>query len=138
MSLSKKAIESLMRAAGFLLALLACPVPAQPFAHPTEIVTHQLSPDHFVAGALLSVDQPVPGDLIPAGGDLDVSADVAGDTVVSGGHLRLSAAIEQGVYAAGGRIVLDGSVGRNVRMVGGRVDVGPRAKIAGNVTLGGR
>lgn len=93
--------------------------------------------DRMVAGCPVSVALPVAGDLMAAGCNVEVLAEVDGDIVVMGGNVRLAAPLKQGLYAAGGRVSIEAPVQRNVRIAGGRVELGPNAKVAGNVSVVG-
>jgi cytoskeletal protein CcmA (bactofilin family) len=91
--------------------------------------------DRFVAAGAPTVSEPVKGDLFIAGGSIDVDAPVSGDVVAAGGRVRVDEEVAQSVYAAGGQLTLNGGVGRNVRLAGGRIEVGPQARISGNLTV---
>jgi cytoskeletal protein CcmA (bactofilin family) len=93
--------------------------------------------DVFIGGDTVTVDDAVGGDLFAAGGTVDVDAAVGGDAVAAGGKLRLGADVGQSVYAAGGQVNVNGRVGRNLRVAGGRVELGPKADVAGNVSMAG-
>ncbi len=93
--------------------------------------------DRFVAGATVTELAPVGGDLFAAGGSVDVEAAVAGDAVVAGGKVRIGADVGQSVYAAAGQLSLLGRVGHNARLAGGRIEMGPAARIAGNLSVAG-
>jgi cytoskeletal protein CcmA (bactofilin family) len=115
-----------------LLCLLAGP----PAAADDER-SSRLGADVFIGGDAVTVDDAVGGDLFAAGGAVDVDAAVAGDAVAAGGKLRLGAEVGQSVYAAGGQVNVNGKVGRNLRAAGGRIELGPKADVAGNVSLAG-
>jgi len=124
------------------LLVASCVVAAQPLwadDSPARTVPmeREFGADRFVAGCPVSVARAVAGDLIAAGCHVDVLAAVDGDLVVVGGNLRVAAPVKQGVYAAGGRVSIDGVVRRNIRVAGGTLELGPAAKIAGNVTAAG-
>lgn len=103
----------------------------------TPTVERTLGSDRFAAGCPLHIAQQVAGDLLAASCDLDVGSAVAGDAALAGGSVRLDASVGGGLYAAGGKVFLNGSVGRNVRAAGGHVQIGPDAKISGNVSVAG-
>ena len=110
---------------------------AQPTPEKTRTVERELGPDRFAAGCPLHIAQPVTGDLLAASCDLEVGSAVAGDAALAGGSVRLDTSVGGGLYAAGGKVYLTGSVGRNVRAAGGHVQIGPDAKISGNVSVAG-
>ena len=99
-------------------------------------LARDIGEDRFVAGGSVSVTKSIAGDLLAAGGNLDADADVGGDAVV-GGNVRLGAPIRQGLYAAGGRVSVNTTVQKNARIAAGNIIIGPQAKIAGNLTVGG-
>lgn len=119
-----------------LIALTACWASAQTSADkpPAE---RDFGADHFVAGARVTLKQPVAGDLIAAGGNVEVDEPVNGDAVVAGGNLRFTANVGQSLYATGGQLRVDGKVGRNMRIAGGQVHLGPQAQVGGNISVGG-
>ncbi len=97
----------------------------------------RLGADVFIGGDTVSVDDAVGGDLFAAGGAVDVDAPVGGDALVAGGKLRLGGEVGGSVYAAGGQVNVNGRVGRNLRVAGGRVELGPKADVAGNLSMAG-
>jgi len=98
-------------------------------------VEHDFGNDHFTAGANVTVNKPVVGDVFAVGGDVEVEADVGGDVVAAGGNLRLGGSAKHSVYAAGGRVSINGAVERNVRVAGGTVDIAPQAQVGGNLSV---
>ncbi len=122
--------------ASIALALATLAV-AQPAQEKIRTVERELGSDRFAAGCPLHVAQPVTGDLLAASCDLEVGSAVAGDAALVGGSIRIDAGVGGGLYATGGKLFLNGSVGRNVRAAGGHVQIGPDAKISGNVSVAG-
>jgi hypothetical protein len=118
-----------------VFALGATAAAAQGGTGGARVAEQRLGGDLFIAGAALSVGEPVPGDLIASGGSLDVDAPVAGDALAMGGKLRLGMDVGQSVYAAAGQITVNAKVGRNLRVAGGQVELGPKSEVAGNVSI---
>ena len=113
------------------------PLLAQGKNDPPNSVQRDLGNDHFAAGKLLSIEQPVRGDLIAAGSEIEVAAAVTGDALLAGGSIVVSKAIGQSLYAAAGKLLINDAVGRNVRVAGGRIEFSPISEVAGNVTAAG-
>lgn len=75
-----------------------------------------------------------------AGGQVELGygSVVLGNVAVAGGQLRLLGAVHGDVLAAGGRLQIDGVVGGNVVAGSGLVELGPHARISGQLRhLGG-
>ena len=74
-----------------------------------------------------------------AGGNLTVSegATVGRDLWAAGGRLVLGGAVARDVSAAGGQVRLNGSVGGNADLQSDAAEVGPAARLAGNLTVTG-
>ena len=128
-----------MRLAWSILGLSCCIALAADDENdvPRASVTTALGADRFIAGETVTANEAVSGDLFLAGGEVVVDRPVGGDLVTAGGEIRIDGAAAQDVYAAGGRVSLDASVGRNARLAGGRLIIGPRARVAGNVSMAG-
>jgi hypothetical protein len=104
--------------------------------HQRERVEHVMGEDRIVAGERALFSGAVGGDLVIAGGEVVVEP-VGGDLLAAGGEVRIDADIGQDVYAAGGRVALDAAVKHGARLAGGKVEIGHRARIAGNATMAG-
>lgn len=100
-------------------------------------VDHDFGSDHFEAGGMLTVTDPVEGDAFLAGGQVAIASQVKGDLVVVGGEVSLGGSVGDDLYAAGGDVKLDAIVSGNARLAGGDVAVGPATVIAGAATLTG-
>ncbi len=76
-------------------------------------------------------------DLILAAGRIDLKPDasIGGSAVITGGEIDIASPIGGDLLAAGGVIVLNGSVGGEARLSGGRIEIGPNARIAGDLYL---
>lgn len=102
-----------------------------------EAVDRDFGSDHFEAGGMLTVTDPVEGDAFLAGGQVAVASQVNGDLVAVGGEVSVGGSVGDDLYAAGGDVKLDAIVSGNVRLAGGDVTVGPATVIAGAATLTG-
>jgi hypothetical protein len=102
-----------------------------------DAVDHEFGPDHFEAGGMLNVTDPVEGDAFLAGGQVAIASQVKGDLVVLGGEVSVGGSVGDDLYAAGGDVKLDSIVSGNARLAGGDVSVGPATVIAGAATLTG-
>ena len=108
------------------------------------------------AGANLDIDQPVADDLFAAGARVTLSAPVAGKARLTGGHVEIasSGSIAKDAALAGGKIVVKGKVDGDLRASGGQVtldsaiagdatvnagtlELGPNARITGNLRFRG-
>ncbi len=102
-----------------------------------EAVTHQFGNDHFAAGGLVNLTDPVEGDAFLAGGRVTVASEVHGDLVAAGGEVSVGGSVGDDLYAAGGNVKVDAMVTGNARVAGGDIEVGPATVIAGAVSLTG-
>src|ERR1700687_844353 len=116
-------------------ALFSTLAVAQANAPEERVVVHDLGTDHFVAGDAVHVDKAVAGDLIAAGGRVGLDAPPTGEAIVAGGRIRLDASVGRSVYAAGGEVMINAPIGGNARLAGGRVELGPKAQVAGSVSV---
>ena len=128
-------MTSMTRRSRSLFVIVLCAVGGALAADEND--QRRVGSDVFISGGTVTVDDAVGGDLFAAGGTVDVDAAVAGDAVAAGGKLRLGAEVGQSVYAAGGQVNINAKVGRNLRVAGGRVELGPKADVAGNVSMAG-
>lgn len=87
------------------------------------------------AGGQTMIDGRVGRNLRVVGGRVELGprAEVAGNVAVGGGQLRLRGAVRGQVLAGGGRVLIDGPVDGDVVVGGGEVELGPNARIAGQL-----
>jgi hypothetical protein len=123
-----------MKSVLLCIALLASVALAQ---HPSESIDRDLSDDHFAAGGIVQVNDPVKGDLIAAGSAVNVIGTVEGDALLSGGNITLSGRVGRSVYVIAGHLRVQGAVGHNVRAVGGRIAFDELSVVEGNVSIAG-
>ncbi|UCG98307.1 MAG: hypothetical protein JSW31_04150, partial [Burkholderiales bacterium] len=108
--------------------------------------------DALVAGGTVRLNAPIGQSLYAAGGQLTVNANVArnariaggqvalesraqvaGNVLIAGGDVRIDGAVKGYVRAAGGRVRINGPVGGDVIATAGAVELGPNARIAGQL-----
>ena len=112
--------------------------------------------DGVLAGGNVHVQAPITGDLYAAGGEVAMNGTVAGSSRFAGGTVRIGPESELtgGVSVVAGEADIEGNLGDYLQMVAGRaridgaiggdvdvvspaVEVGPAARIAGNLTVHG-
>lgn len=113
--------------------------------------------DALVAGGNVRLGAPVSQSLYAAGGQLTVNTNigrnarlaggqvalgsksqVAGNVLVAGGDVRIDGAVKGYVRAAGGRVLINGPVEGDVVATAGAVELGPNARIAGQLRYASR
>lgn len=113
--------------------------------------------DALMAGGNVRLGAPVSQSLYAAGGQLTVNAhvgrnariaggqvlfgprsQVAGNVLVAGGDVRIDGAVKGYVSAAGGRVLINGPVDGDVVATAGTVELGPNARIAGQLRYASR
>ena len=129
----KRGVSAAALCACAALAIGGCTIE---FDH-DDAVEREVGSDHFAAGGMLNLTEPVPGDAFLAGGQVAVATQVNGDLVVAGGEVSVGGSVGDDLYAAGGDVKLDSIVSGNARLAGGDVSVGPATVIAGAATLTG-
>jgi hypothetical protein len=65
---------------------------------------------------------------------IDKDSKLGGSLIAGSGNLKTSAPIARNLLAGAGTIYLDAVVGKEARLGGGVIDMGPNAKIMGNLT----
>jgi hypothetical protein len=87
------------------------------------------------AAGQMTIDGKVGRNLRIAGGrvELEQRSEIAGNLSVGGGRVRLRGKVHGHVLAGGGRVLIDGPVGGDVVVGGGEVELGPNARIAGQL-----
>jgi hypothetical protein len=104
-----------------------------------EAVTSRFGSDHFSAGGMINLAEPVAGDAILAGGQVTIASQIQGDLVVAGGEVSIGGSVGDDLYAAGGDVSVDAIVSGNARVAGGEVEIGPATTFEGGASLtGGR
>ena len=110
-----------------LLALLA--LVAVPSARAAE----------FVEGGdvVIGADEVIHDDLYVTAGSLVVDGTVLGDLVATGSTITINGRVEGDVLAAGQSIRINGTVLDDVRAAGAMIELGEKARIAGDAVLAG-
>jgi len=87
------------------------------------------------AAGQMTIDGKVGRNLRIAGGrvELEKRSEIAGNVSVGGGQVRLWGNVHGHVLAGGGRVLIDGPIGGDVVVGGGEVELGPNARIAGQL-----
>jgi hypothetical protein len=91
------------------------------------------------AGGHVVVNAPVAGKLRIAGGDVEIgpNATIAEDVAVAGGTVTVKGNIGGTLRAAGGNITIDGVVRGDAVIAGGNLELGPNARIGGQLRYRG-
>jgi len=89
----------------------------------------------YAAGAQVTVNSSVGRNARIAGGQVTLGSrsQVAGNVVVAGGNVRIEGAVKGYVRAAGGRVLINGPVDGDVVATAGTVELGPNARIGGQL-----
>jgi len=134
------------------------PVPGDVFLTGCSIdVDGAVGGDALVAGGRVRVGAPVSQSLYAAGGQLIVNTNigrnariaggrvalgsksqVAGNIVVAGGNVRIEGAVKGYVRVAGGYVLINGSIDGDVVATAGTVELGPNARIGGQLRYASR
>jgi cytoskeletal protein CcmA (bactofilin family) len=113
--------------------------------------------DALVAGGNVRIGAPIGQTLYAAGGQLTVNANVGrnariaggqveigpksqvgGNVTVGGGEVRINGAVKGYVRAAGGTVLINGPVEGDVIATSGAVELGPNARISGQLRYASR
>lgn len=94
----------------------------------------------YAAGAQVTVNSSVGRNSRIAGGQVTLGSrsQVAGNVVVAGGNVRIEGAVKGYVRAAGGRVLINGPVDGDVVATAGTVELGPNARIGGQLRYASR
>jgi cytoskeletal protein CcmA (bactofilin family) len=87
------------------------------------------------AAGQTTIDGRVGRNLRLAGGRVELGprSEIGGNVSVGTGQLRLRGSVRGQVLAGGGRLLIDGPVGGDVVVGGGEIELGPNARIAGQL-----
>ena len=88
-------------------------------------------------GGDIDITEPVEGSVRAAGGDIRLSAPVGGNAHLAGGQVKVTGAVKGKLRIAGGHVTLDGPVGGDVAVAAGKLEVGPNARIEGQLKFRG-
>jgi cytoskeletal protein CcmA (bactofilin family) len=91
--------------------------------------------DARLVGGTVRIAGRVDGDATAAGGTVRIERDglVGGRAWLAGGEIVVAGTIERQLGAAGRRVYIDGTVGGDVQVDADALDIGPTARISGNV-----
>ena len=94
----------------------------------------------YAAGGRLAIQGEVGRNVRAAGGHVDIgpNASIKGNVTAAGGEVRVRGPVQGYVQVTGGRIYIDAAVTGDVVANGGSVELGPNARIAGNMRYRGR
>jgi hypothetical protein len=93
--------------------------------------------NRYFAGSQVTIDSPVPADLLAAGGQVAVRQSVGADAALAGGTVTVAADINQDLRVAGGNVTVEQKVGGELFAAGGTVSVANSATVAGPVVIAG-
>ena len=91
----------------------------------------------YMAGADVTIDAPVDGDLYAAAGRVSVGQPVSGDAVIAAGSIDLTSTIGDDLRAAGGVVGVGGRIAGEVLIAGGSIAFGRDTEVLGRVWLAG-
>lgn len=91
----------------------------------------------ILAGGNVDIDEPVSGNLYVAGGNVTVSAPVEGHARIAGGDVTIKGRIGGRLAVAGGNVRIDAPVAGNATVSGGTLELGPNARIEGELEFRG-
>ena len=94
----------------------------------------------YAAGGQLAVHANVGRNARVAGGQVEFGpqSQIGGNVTVGGGEVRINGAVKGYVRAAGGRVLINGPVDGDVVATAGTVELGPNARIAGQLSYASR
>lgn len=117
------------------------------------IVDQPVGGDASVAGASVDVRAPVGDDVRAVGGDVSIESTVGGELFATGGNItltrgagiaraaslygsniRMEGRIDGDLKASGQKVTINGAVGGNVRVTAEQLELGPAARIAGDLS----
>lgn len=96
-----------------------------------------LGGDHYAAGQVARVDEPVGHDAFMAGYDVDLNGTVAGDAHLAGYNVVVDAAVSGDLYAAGFAVRMNAPIGGDVTAMANTITLSSSDPVGGNVRLAG-
>ncbi len=100
------------------------------------VIDEDITDDLIVAGGEVTVNGNVVGDVKAFGGQVTINGNVVGEVLVAGGNMNINGNITGDLNAYGGNVKLEGIVTGNAEIGGGNIEMGPDAKINGNLVFG--
>ena len=91
--------------------------------------------DLYTAGGHVALNAAVKRNARMAGGKVEIGsqARIVGNATMAGGEVAVLGDVDGQLAVAGGRVYLNGLVAGNVDASGGEIELGPRARIGGNL-----
>lgn len=91
----------------------------------------QLSGVTYAAGRQITVDTPLPGDLICAGGSVFINQPIQGDVICAAENISIRAKVDGTVRLLGSRLDLNNHIGGNAMLFGSELIIGQQSVIQG-------
>lgn len=98
-----------------------------------EVASGEQVKNLYTAGANVTSDANVLGDLVTAGGYIAINGKVQQTLMAAGGNVAVSANIGQNARLAGGNIQFTGTTGQDLLVGAGTLDIGKTANIGGDL-----
>jgi cytoskeletal protein CcmA (bactofilin family) len=86
---------------------------------------------------LIGSEEVIADDLYVAANTVTIDGTVKGDVVAIAGQVTINGTVEGDLLATGQGVVINGVVGDDVRAAGQAIMLGPRARVAGDLVIGG-
>ena len=101
-------------------------------------ITDATSSGLYLAGGRITVSAPVAGKTRIAAGRVEIEPGAAlKDTAIAGGRVTVRGPIDGDLRVAAGRVMLDGPVTGNAKVAAATLELGPNARIDGELTFRG-
>ncbi|HPD07839.1 hypothetical protein KBI31_01700 [Patescibacteria group bacterium] len=95
----------------------------------------QLNGVTYALGQQITIDTPLPDDLICLGGDVFINQPVAGDVICAAENLNIKAPVGGSVRLFGSNLNIDSQIGRNAILSGSQLLLGDNSEIKGETLL---
>lgn len=120
-----------------LCLFLALPLAAAAASSAPRAAARTEAGNDYYAGADVTLDAPVQGDLFAAGGRVRLRQPVGADAAVFGGSVDIASTVGQDLRVAGGEVTIGNSVDGELAAAGGDVRVADGVTVAGSALLAG-
>jgi hypothetical protein len=122
------------------LGVLVTPLATQAFVGRTgnEVIfspADKLDGVTYALGQQITIDAPLPDDLICLGNNVFVNQPVAGDIICLAEHINIKAPVGGSVRLFGNNVQIDGPIGRNAMLSGYQLLLGEHSEIKGETLL---
>ncbi|HNW55726.1 MAG TPA: hypothetical protein PKN62_01450 [bacterium] len=91
----------------------------------------------YAAAERITVDTPLPGDLICAGRSVVVNQPIDGDVICAASDLTINAKVSGSIRSIGENVKIDNQVGRNVMLAGADIILGDKTEVKGETVVAG-